>query len=53
MGEGTQVDVAVEGGRLVLTPVKGPLIEELARRITADNRHPELDWGGRQAHEAW
>jgi antitoxin MazE len=53
LDEGTQVDVAVEGGRLVVTPVEGPSLEELARGITADNRHAEVEWGESQGHEAW
>jgi antitoxin MazE len=53
LGEGTQVDVAVEGGRLVVTPVQGPSLDELAGAITESNRHTEVDWGGPKGSEAW
>lgn len=40
---GSDVELALEGGRLVITAVSSweARLEELVSRITEDNRHPE------------
>jgi antitoxin MazE len=46
------VEIAVEGGRIVLTPVARDYgLAELAERITPENRHGETDWGDPVGHE--
>jgi len=46
MAEGSEVDISVSGGRIVLTPLGREYgLEELADQITPENRHGETDWG--------
>lgn len=52
LGEGSEVEIGISGGRLVLTPVaREYVLEELAAQITAENRHGETDWGKPVGHE--
>lgn len=53
--EGDQVDVAVENGRIVVTPARRPRpsLEDLVEGITPDNRHEETDWGPPTGREVW
>jgi antitoxin MazE len=52
--EGTEVEVAVEDGRVVLTPrPAAPTLDELVEAITPDNRHEETDWGAPRGREVW
>lgn len=54
LGPGTEVDVAVEGGRLVLTPVApAPSLDDLLARVTEENAHGEVGTGRRVGREAW
>jgi antitoxin MazE len=54
VAEGTEVDVAVSRGRLVITPAARTYsLEELVDGITAENRHDETDWGGAVGREVW
>jgi antitoxin MazE len=49
---GSEVEIAVEGGKIVLTPVaRDYSLAELAERITPENRHGETDWGDPVGHE--
>lgn len=52
---GVEVDLQVEGGRLIVTPVRRPgySLEELVAGITPENRHDEVDWGPPRGREAW
>jgi antitoxin MazE len=51
---GTEVDMLIDGGTLVLTPVRLCLsLGELVSRITSDNKHPENDVGGPRGREVW
>jgi len=51
---GTQVDVAVENGRLIVAPVPAAAtLHELLSRVTAENTHAEVDTGGRVGRETW
>ena len=52
--EGTKVDMRVEEGRLVLSPVADEYrLDRLVERITSGNRHSEVDWGEPAGGEAW
>lgn len=52
---GTEVDLALEDGKLVITPrAVGPYsLDELLARVTDDNRHDAIDTGAPQGGEAW
>lgn len=52
--EGSEVDLALAHGRLVVTPVAPRYdLETLLAAITPRNLHGEADWGGPRGHEAW
>ena len=52
--DGSEVDVTVEEGRLVVTPLApSSALSELVARITAENRHGELSTGRPVGREAW
>ena len=52
--EGTDLDVAVMDGALVLRPAKPQYtLEELVEGITPENVHGETDWGPAVGREAW
>ena len=52
--EGSEVELTVENGRLIITPVDGgPSLEELLDRVTDENRHGLVDWGPAVGKEAW
>jgi antitoxin MazE len=52
--EGTDVDIAIEGGRIVIT-VAGPSVtlDTLLEGITAENVHGEIEVGPRRGAEVW
>ena len=47
IGQGTEVDLTLEKGRVVLNPVKAPeySLEELLAGVRKDNLHEEVDTG--------
>ena len=53
--QGVQVDVKVEGNRLVIEPVRHRryTMAELLEGFTPDNRRGEVDWGERVGREVW
>ncbi|HEV2146188.1 MAG TPA: AbrB/MazE/SpoVT family DNA-binding domain-containing protein [Longimicrobiaceae bacterium] len=55
LDQDSEVDVSVEDGRLVISPVEEPeyTLEELVAGITDENRHPEIDTGPSVGNEAW
>lgn len=54
LAEGDTMEILVENGRLIITPVlKEYGLEELVEGITAENRHTETDWGPPQGAETW
>lgn len=55
IGAGDRVEItAGQDGTLTITPVRAKYrLEDLTRRITADNRHDEADWGGPRGEEVW
>ncbi len=50
-----EVEIRVEEGRLILSPVEGPrfTLEELLAQITPESLHEEIDFGGPVGKEAW
>lgn len=55
LADGSEVDLALEDGRLVVTPVaESPvLLEDLLAGITPENLHGEIDTGPSVGAEAW
>lgn len=52
--DGTEVDVALDGGRLVITPPRPPYsLEALLDGVTDENVHRVVDTGPRRGVEAW
>lgn len=52
--DGTEVEIAVEGGRVVLAPTPPTYcLEDLLAGITDDNQHPELFVDAPRGEEAW
>jgi antitoxin MazE len=51
----TDVDVICDDGKLVITPVVNPglSLEQLLAKVTAENRHHEVDTGHATGKEAW
>lgn len=52
---GSQVDLTLEGGRLIITPQPEPGIrlQDLLAEITPENLHTEVDVGAPVGGEAW
>jgi antitoxin MazE len=52
---GSEVDLTLEAGRLVITPLPEPEVslEELLAHITPQNLHSEIDFGGAVGRETW
>jgi antitoxin MazE len=52
---GAEVDLSVEGGRLVITPLQSPAysLDELLARVTESNLHTEVDAGESIGAEFW
>ena len=55
LGEGSQVEVKVEDGRLVVEPAwpKKMTMAELLEGFTPDNQPGEVDWGPPVGKEVW
>lgn len=53
--EGTVVDLSLAGGKLVAAPVvKGKFtLKQLMRKVSKDNLHGEIDFGGAAGRESW
>jgi antitoxin MazE len=52
---GTEIDLTLEDGRLVMTPLAAPSysLEALLADVTPENLHGEHDLGGSLGAEAW
>ena len=52
---GSEVDLSLEGGRLVVTPVVAPGYElsDLLAQVTPENLHSEVDFGPSVGGEVW
>jgi antitoxin MazE len=57
IGIGDDVDIVVEDGALIVTPVRrvrgGHDLRDLVRRIPKGSRSQELDWGPPVGREVW
>lgn len=55
LDQDTPVDLSLEEGRLVITPVVEdvPSLEELLAGVTPENVHPEVDFGPAAGKETW
>ncbi len=55
LDSGAEVDLTLEDGRLVITPLPEPgyALGDLLARITPDNLHSEVETGLRTGDEAW
>lgn len=52
--DGVEVDLVMEGGRIVLTPIgREYRLEELVEGITPENRPDQPDWGEPVGAESW
>jgi antitoxin MazE len=56
--EGKPADMTVENGALVVKVARSKKkrryrLEDLVGRITEENRHSEIDWGGSVGNEVW
>lgn len=52
---GTEVDLTLEDGRLVITPLSEPRysLSDLLAEVTPQNLHSEVDTGSSQGAEVW
>lgn len=55
LDQDTVVEVSVEDGRLVISPIEEPkyTLEGLLSQVTDENIHPEVDWGPSVGKEVW
>jgi antitoxin component of MazEF toxin-antitoxin module len=55
LAEGSQVDVKVEAGRLIIEPARRARITmaELLEGFTQDDKPGEVDWGLAAGREVW
>ncbi len=52
--DGTEVDISISGGRIVLTlPTAEYLLADLVGEVSPENRHTETDWGRPAGNEVW
>jgi len=50
----TEVEMSLEKGRLVITPIKETTsLEQLLAKVTEENRHKEIDIGPKVGREVW
>lgn len=55
LGQGAEVNLTLEEGRLVVTPMTHPVytLDDLLARITPENVHREIDTGPAVGDEVW
>jgi antitoxin MazE len=54
VSEGSNIDIVVENGNIVLSPGKKELsLKELLKNITLENIHSEIPTGGQTGGEIW
>jgi antitoxin MazE len=55
LDQGAEVELTLENGRLVITPVEEPRYElaDLLARVRPENLHTETDTGSSVGTEAW
>jgi antitoxin MazE len=52
-GDTLDLDVEGPGAVRIRKPKHEPTLKELVRKITAENRHTETDWGKPIGNEVW
>jgi antitoxin MazE len=53
IAEGTELDVRVEDGRVVLEALAAPNLDQMLARVTSENLHGELMSDSSVGREAW
>jgi antitoxin MazE len=57
LSENSAVDLRVEDGKLIIAPMQKKKwkysLEELLAGVSAENIHPETDWGSAVGEELW
>ena len=54
LAEDTDVEIVVEGDRIVISPAKREWkLEKLLAGISPSNRHHEIRWGQPKGRESW
>ena len=54
LDEDTDVEITVEGDRIIITPAKREWnLAELLDRVTPSNQHREVRWGEPKGKEVW
>lgn len=52
--EGSEVDVRVEGDRIIVTPTRRKYtLDHLLEQLGDEERHTEVEWGPPKGREAW
>ena len=53
--EGSAVELTLEEGKIIVKPAKKRKLSltQMLKRITKENRHAEIDWGGPVGREIW
>lgn len=51
--QGSELDVSIHGGRVLLKPVKTPSLKQLLSEMKAENRPELIAWGGPVGREVW
>jgi antitoxin MazE len=53
--EGGEVEINLEAGRLIISPVKKPkyTLDELLAQVTPESLHDEIDFGKPVGKEVW
>jgi antitoxin MazE len=48
-----EVELRLEGGRLLIIPDRKKCLEDLVEKISSENIHGEVDWGENIGKEEW
>ena len=52
--ENSEVDIALDGGRIVVTPARKEWrLRDLVKAISPENLHRETSWGDKTGREVW
>ncbi len=50
---GSELIIEISREGIVIKPERSRDLDNLLDRITPENVHNEIDWGGREGNEAW
>lgn len=54
LDENTTVEISIEGERITIVPARREWkLADLVRKVSPDNLHREVKWGGRTGRESW